>query len=72
MVRSPSFAEVPEEFRATAEAQVPWRTKPLIYGSALRDRLPAGLHMPRSLGVVDLDEKSAAVRLEDVTAALPA
>ncbi|MCW2766505.1 MAG: hypothetical protein JWO11_2464 [Nocardioides sp.] len=69
--RSPLFAQVPEAFRDAAEAQVPWRTEPLVYRSDLRDRLPAGLHMPRPLGVVDLDEKSAAVWLEEVTAERP-
>ena len=49
-----------------AEAGVPWRTEPLAYRSDLGDRLPAGLRMPRSVGVFDLDEKSAAVWLEDV------
>jgi hypothetical protein len=66
--RSPFFAEVPEEIREMAEAGVPWRTEPLAYRSDLRDRLPDGLAMPRALGVFDLDEKSAAVWLEDVTA----
>jgi hypothetical protein len=66
--RSPLFAEVPEEIREMAEATVPWRTEPLAYRSDLRDRLPDGLTMPRSLGVFDLDEKSAAVWLEDASA----
>ena len=64
--RSPFFALVPEEFRAMAEASVPWRTEPLVYRSDLGDRLPPGLSMPRALAVVDLDEKSAAVWLEEV------
>ncbi len=64
--RSPLFAEVPAEVAAMAEAGVPWRTEPLAYRSDLGDRLPAGLRMPRSVGVFDLDEKSAAVWLEDV------
>ncbi len=64
--RSPFFAEVPPEFREMAEAGVPWRTEALVYRSDLRDRLPAGLAMPRALGVYDLDEKSAAVWLEEV------
>lgn len=64
--RSPFFAEVPEELRDMAEAGVPWRTEPLAYRSDLRDRLPEGLRMPRALGVYDLDEKSAAVWLEEV------
>jgi hypothetical protein len=66
--RSPFFAEVPEDMREMAEAGVPWRTEPLAYRSDLRDRLPDGLTMPRALGVFDLDEKSAAVWLEDVSA----
>lgn len=64
--RSPLFAEVPAEIAAMAEAGVPWRTEPLAYRSDLDERLPAGLRMPRSVGVYDLDEKSAAVWLEDV------
>ncbi len=66
--RSPFFAEVPPDLRAMAEAGVPWRIEPLVYRSDLRDHLPAGLSMPRSLGVVDLDEKSAAMWLEEVAA----
>jgi hypothetical protein len=65
--RSPFFADVPPDLREMAEAGVPWRTEPLAYRSDLRDRLPAGLSMPRALGVYDLDEKSAAVWLEEVT-----
>lgn len=64
--RSPFFAEVPEEMREMAEAGVPWRTEPLAYRSDLRDHLPDGLTMPRTLGVYDLDEKSASVWLEEV------
>jgi hypothetical protein len=64
--RSPLFAEVPPEHREMAEASVPWRTEALAYRSDLRDRLPQGLCMARALGVFDLDEKSAAVWLEEV------
>jgi hypothetical protein len=64
--RSPLFAYVPEEMKAFAEASVPWRTEPLAYRSDLADRLPAGLTMPRALGVFDLDDKSASVWLEKV------
>jgi hypothetical protein len=66
--RSPLFALVPPEMVVMAEAGVPWRTEPLVYRSDLRDRLPDGLRMPRSFGVFDLDEKSAAVWLEEVEA----
>ena len=48
------------------EASVPWRTEPLIYRSDLGDRLPAWLTLPRAVAVFDLDEKSAAVWLEEV------
>jgi hypothetical protein len=64
--RSSQFAHVPAEFRDFAEAGVPWRTEPLVYRSDLADRLPAGLTMARAFAVNDLDEKSAAVWLEEV------
>ena len=67
--RSPLFAGVPENLRATAEASVPWRTEALAYRSDLGDRLPEGLTMPRALGVFDLDRKSAAIWLEEVSVA---
>jgi hypothetical protein len=60
------FADVPPEFQAMAAASVPWRTEPLAYRSDLGDRLPAGLSMPRALGVFDIDELSAAIWLEEV------
>jgi hypothetical protein len=65
--RHPFFQFVPEEFRARAVAGVPWRTEAEIYRSDLADRLPDGLTMPRALDVVDLDELSAAIWLEDVS-----
>lgn len=64
--RSPLFESVPPHLREWAEGTVPWRTEPLIYRSDLRERLPAGLTMPRAVAVRDLDHKSAAVWLEDV------
>ncbi len=64
--RSPFFQEVPVDFRAQAEASVPWRTEPLAYRSDLRDRLPEGLTMPRALGIFDLDEKSSSIWLEAI------
>ncbi len=66
--RSPLFAEVPIEIAAMAEAGVPWRTEPLAYRSDLGDRLPLGLRMPRAVGVFDLDEKSASIWMEEITA----
>ncbi len=65
--RSPMFADVPPDLREMAEAGVPWRTEALVYRSDLRDHLPQGLSMPRAVGVVDVDEKSAAVWLEEVS-----
>ncbi len=64
--RSPLFEFVPEEIRDFAEASVPWRTEPLAYRSDLATRLPDGLAMPRALAVVDLDEKSASIWLEEL------
>ena len=64
--RSPLFAAIPPHLRDEAEASVPWRTEALIYRSDLADRLPAGLTIPRAVAVHDLDEKSAAVWLEEI------
>ncbi|EWT02514.1 hypothetical protein N865_05025 [Intrasporangium oryzae NRRL B-24470] len=64
--RSPLFAMVPEPMREAALRMVPWRTEPEVYRSSLEAALPAGLRMPRALGVVDLDELSAAVWLMPV------
>lgn len=65
--RSPLFQQAPEQVREAAHL-VPWRTEPDVYRSELRDRLPAGLTMPRAFAVVDLDEESAAVWLEWISA----
>jgi len=67
--RSPWFQDVPVDYRDEAERSVPWRTEPLAYRSDLGDRLPAGLTMPRAVGVVDIDEKAGAVWLEEVPVA---
>lgn len=66
--RSALFADVPPAWRARAEASVPWRTEPLVYRSDLGERLPAGLAMATAVAVCDLDDKSAAVWLEEVRA----
>ncbi len=66
--RSPLFAFVPPEVQPWAARQVPWRTEGAVYRSDLAARLPAGLAMPRALGVRDLDELSYAVWLEVVAA----
>lgn len=64
--RSPLFAFVPEDIREVAAAGVPWRTEPLAYRSDLADRLPDGLTMPPAVAVLDLDELSCAVWLEEL------
>jgi hypothetical protein len=64
--RSPQFAAIPPHLVEVAEAGVPWRTEPLIYRSDLASRLPPGLTMARVAAIRDLDEKSAAVWLEEV------
>ena len=66
--RHPFFQYVPAEFQEMAAAAVPWRTEAEVYRSDLAERLPEGLTMPRALDVVDLDELSAAVWIEDVSA----
>ena len=66
--RHPFFQTVPVELREMAAASVPWRTEAEVYRSDLADRLPEGLSMPRALDVVDLDELSAAIWIEDVSA----
>jgi Phosphotransferase enzyme family len=67
-VRSPLFAIVPDELREFAATTVPWRTEPLVYRSDLGARLPDGLRMPRAAGVYDVDEGSASVWMEVVSA----
>ena len=64
--RHPFFQYVPAEFQEMAAAAVPWRTEAEVYRSDLAARLPEGLSMPRALGVVDLDELSAAIWIEEV------
>lgn len=64
--RSPEFESVPPAIREMAAASVPWRTEPNVYRSDLADRLPDGLSMPRALAVIDLDELSSAIWLEEV------
>lgn len=65
--RSPLFAKVPPEIVEMAEAGVPWRAEPEAYRSDLADRLPDGLTMPRTLGVFDIDDKSASIWMEAFT-----
>ena len=70
--RSPLIEQVPAEIRDLALASVPWRTEPDIYRSNLPTLLPDGLSMPRAHAVLDLDDESAAVWLEEIpTVATP-
>ncbi|MHA6781221.1 phosphotransferase [Pseudonocardia saturnea] len=62
--RSPLSRHVSEPLRTEVAPLVPWRTEPDLYRSYLRDRLPAGLTVPRAFGVYDLDADSTAVWLE--------
>lgn len=64
--RSPYFRFVPEEVREVAAAGVPWRTEPNVYRSDAGDRLPDGLSLPRALAVLDVDELSSAIWIEEV------
>ena len=64
--RSSVFPHVPPEIRDVALAQLPWQIEPLVYRSDLGDRLPDGLSMPAAHAVVDLDDESAALWLEEV------
>lgn len=61
---SPLSHHVPEPLRTELAPLVPWRTEPDLYRSDLRDRLPAGLTVPRAFGVHDLDDESTAIWLE--------
>jgi hypothetical protein len=63
---SPLFALVPPEAAAWAATTVPWRSEPLVYGSDLADRLPAGLTMPRALRVDERPDETAVLWLEAV------
>jgi len=66
--RSPLRFAVPEPLRAQAAALIPWHTEADLYRSGLRDRLPAGLTIPRAAAVRDLDADSAALWLEHIPA----
>jgi len=66
--RSPLRFAIPAHLRAQAAALIPWRTEADLYRSDLRDRLPAGLTIPRAAAIRDLDAGSAALWLEQVPA----
>jgi hypothetical protein len=61
---SPLSRHVPEPLRSTIAPLLPWRCEPDLYRGDLRDRLPAGLTVPRAFGVHDLDDGAAAIWLE--------
>jgi hypothetical protein len=64
--RSPIWAQIPPELHEITLAEIPWRTEPELYGSALRDLLPAGLRLPSVFLVDELDDGTAAIWMEDV------
>ena len=66
--RSPFFEMVPPEVREWAAGMVPWRTEGAVYAAGLDELLPAGLAMPRAVGIHDIDDKAYAVWLEVVPA----
>lgn len=63
---SPAFASVPLDFADRAAASLPWRAELLAYRSDLRDRLPAGLTMPRAFRVDEREDETAVLWLEAV------
>lgn len=65
---SPAFADVPPEIGEWAAASLPWRAEPLVYASDLRERLPAGLAMPRGLRVEERPDETAVIWMEAVAA----
>lgn len=66
--RTPAFAFVPREMQEMALASFPWDVEPRIYRSDLASRLPPGLRMPTAYAVVDIDDESAAMWIEEIDA----
>lgn len=64
--RSQIWAQIPPEFHEVTLAEIPWRTEPELYGSALRDLLPAGLRLPAVFSVEEIDDGMTAIWMEDV------
>jgi Phosphotransferase enzyme family len=64
--RSPIWAQIPPEFRDATLAEVPWRTEPELYRSALGDWLPDGLRLPAIYHVDEIDDGMIAIWMEDV------
>jgi hypothetical protein len=64
--RSPIWTQIPSEFHDITLAQIPWRAEPELYRSALPDLLPAGLRMPATYHVDEIDDGAMAIWMEDV------
>lgn len=64
--RSPIWAQIPPEFHEITLAEIPWRTEPELYGSALGGLLPAGLRLPGVFSVDEIDDGTTAIWMEDV------
>ena len=64
--RSPFFRHVPEGLEEIAATGYPWRIEAAVYASDVAARLPAGVSMPRCLGVFWLPEDAVVVWLEAV------
>jgi hypothetical protein len=68
---SPFFQDVPEPVRELAKASYPWDVEAAAYRSDLRERLPAGLAMPRAFRILDLEPDAVVIWLEAVEHAPP-
>ncbi len=66
VARSPIMANIPPHLHEQAIRTLPWQVEPDVYRSALAELLPPGTRMPICLGVVDIDDESAAIWLEAV------
>jgi hypothetical protein len=64
--RSPIWEQIPPEFHAVTLEEIPWRTEPEVYGSALGDLLPADLRLPAVYAVDEIDDGATAIWMEDV------
>ena len=68
----PALAAVPEEVREWARTGYAWDYEVQLYWSALRDRMPAGLRLPRLYRVDDSGDQRLAMWLEDIPIAADA
>jgi hypothetical protein len=62
----PLIRVVPPDQRAEFIDTFPWRAEAEVLGSDLRDRLPAGLRLPRLFYVDELGDDRVAVWMEDI------